>query len=483
MNRKRFSPLLCCIIGGVAGLCLLLPAIGVLIFVVPVPALAVVQRQRERKDVIRHCAAFVLGLCMVGYAPAFTIRPTIPEGLVFWVDLAVYTALCVLHGVVLTAALWLGHRIVFSERLRPLSIALFWGGAEWLLGVGPFAWPTLRLSMSLWQYPVLIRTASLGGQLLVNVIIMAVASLLAMTISAEKRNRTFPILLAVLLFAANLSYGLFYPPAPACDTSVVVVQPGGVVIGENRGVVYNTSLKLAEQAAENTPALILLPESILPGSFEGNHTLEFQWKQVALQSGADLLVGGIQNGTAAAYHFSNKGEIAGTYQKTREVPFFENGGDSAPFRWLPREYEGVMDTCSGPLGVMICYESMFSTTAAQAAREGAALLTVLTNDSWFDCTAAKDLHFAHGTFRAVETGRTLVQAGLNGHTAVVDRTGCVTRHLASQEQALLQAQVSLNSADTLYLQMGDWWLLLSIAAVILAVCYKETSLKKGRNYQ
>ena len=476
MNQKIKGIILCYISGIATGFCLLFTAIGPAVFILAAPALAVIRRKRENK-ILLLCFAFAIGLCMTGYFPAFSIRPNLPHNIVFWIDLLVYVVICVVHSAVLTIALWLGHKLSAPRGLRVIYIALFWTAAEWVLGAGPLAWPTLRLSLALWQYPKLFSTASLGGQLFVTVIIIAVNALLAQALCNPKNRKALsPLALAVLVFACNMTFGLVYPSAPEGDTNIAVIQPGGTVIGEERGMVSDESLKLANQISESKPDFIFLPESVLPSYFSEYSFMREDWGNAAEQSGADLFVGGREGLCSTLYHFGANGKLESTYQKIREVPIFENGEGEKSFQFLPKEHSNVIITDSGRIGIMICYESLFSSLAQKAVDDKAELLLVQTNDSWFDSASAKDLHVAHSTYRAVETGRTLVQASLNGNTAVIDCSGRITHSIPQNEQAVLNVKVSLQPINTLYNTIGDWWLVAGLFLVITASViskYKE----------
>ena len=130
------------------------------------------------------------------------------------------------------------------------------------------------------------------------------------------------------------------------------------------------------------------------------------------------------------------------------------------------------------MGLMICYESMFSVIPRNAARNGATLLSVITNDSWFDHNTAKNLHLAHGVYRAVETGRPLIQSGINGRTAAVSSDGIITHILGSSSGEILNAPISLETRNTPYIIWGDCWVI--IATIFLGVLILlKTKLKKA----
>lgn len=446
---------LCFLCGVLTGGCLLYTKLGFLIFITAAPAFYFAYKAEKRQR-LSFCAFFCFATCLVGYFPAFSIKTTLPEVTNFLIVGAVYLLICIVHGVLLTAALYLGFTLPAVKGTRVFYVSVLYVCAEWLMGAGVFAWPTLRLSLALWRYPLFLQGAKFGGQLFVSALIVAVNFLLSECFKREKRARKGIITAA--LFFANLLFGFLTPAAPKADTEIAVVQSGYTVIDTLRGDVYEDTLTLTEEAAKTDAEIIILPESILPVTFSRHTFYKAEWKAATKETNADILVGGRQDGHSAVYHFKNN-ENKKIYIKSREVPIFENGANGRQFYWLPQEYCGIMQTEKGNVGSMICYESMFSVVAQDAVEDGAVLLCVLTNDSWFDSPVAKELHIAHGVFRALESGRTLVQAGLNGKTAVIDNNGVMQYSVDHGEAAVLSAKVSLEPENTIYNFIEDYWIL------------------------
>ncbi len=187
---------------------------------------------------------------------------------------------------------------------------------------------------------------------------------------------------------------------------------------------------------------------------------------------------GAYEGISTVFHYDAGGQRTSYYQKNRQVPFFESDGMTL----LPKTHPAVLNTDSGKVGVMICYESMFSDLARSCVKDGAELLFVPTNDSWFHAESARKLHAAHGAYRAVETGRTLVQASVNGKTAVFNAVGAVTAQAPQNEKTVLYATVALDTRDTVYSHIGDLWLLIGLFAVGLTAVYMKIK-KRGVIYE
>lgn len=473
--KKKSDVLICLLCGGLTGASLLLPSIGFAVFMTAAPAFAILAKKSRFKSFF----AFALGLCMVGYSPVFSVNPGFDTATNLLLDLMVYVVICLVHGSILALSLFLAFKLPCPRGFRPFYAAVLWTSAEWLFGYGALAWPTLRLSLALWQYPFFLQSASFGGQLLVTAVIIFVNMLLASAKNAETTKKSALCGgFALLVFISNLLFGAFSPKLPEKDTSVALIQPGyNLISGYSQWEISQKAHELALEAAEKKPRLMVLPESALPPIFsEDELSGIYPWGSLTLISGGDMIACGNRMNRSFAYHFGSDGKLRNMRKKLLEVPFFENGV-AAPFRWVAEKEEPPVETDSGKLGILICYESMFSSFARAHAENGAELFCVVTNDSWFDTHLARNLHLAHGVYRAVETGRYLVQSALNGTTAVIDPYGNVVSSIEAKEPGVLYEDVSLTPADTTYLEYGDLWLL--ICFILVALMSVITNFKRG----
>lgn len=126
----------------------------------------------------------------------------------------------------------------------------------------------------------------------------------------------------------------------------------------------------------------------------------------------------------------------GRYDKTHLLPFTEfvppffaalgvRGGHSAagesiaPLAWRDTK-----------LGVLICYELLFSKLSRELVGRGAGVLINPSNDAWFDDTAGPQQMLAAAVLRAVATRRPLLRATPTGVTAAIDARGRVVAQLA-----------------------------------------------------
>jgi apolipoprotein N-acyltransferase len=103
-----------------------------------------------------------------------------------------------------------------------------------------------------------------------------------------------------------------------------------------------------------------------------------------------------------------------------------------------------------PVGTAICYESVYGEYCTGYVREGAQLLTVITNDAWWGNTPGYRQHFNYSRLRAIETRRWVARCGNTGVSALIDPEGHVVKRTAWWEPALLEGTVGLSTEQTFF---------------------------------
>ena len=108
-----------------------------------------------------------------------------------------------------------------------------------------------------------------------------------------------------------------------------------------------------------------------------------------------------------------------------------------------------------PVGVAICYESVYGDYCAGYVRKGARLLTVITNDAWWGNTRGYKQHFSYSRLRAIETRRYVARCGNTGISAIIDPSGKVLDRTPWWQQAVLSGSVKLLDGETFFVRYGD----------------------------
>jgi len=329
-----------------------------------------------------------------------------------------------------------------------------WVVSEWLRSWQGFGGPWAVFGATQWQHPVVLSLAAVGGVWLVTAALVLANTGLAVAVLGVAERRWAAGLAglggaAVAVVAGPGAVALLTAPGVARTLTVALVQPGitgpaardtaserltaGLTAGLTGGLVRG----------RDRPGLIVWGESSIASDLRTDPVLLGRLRQLSTAAGAPLLVNQDTiipgKGKSKAAVLVEPGGIAGTYTKTRLVPF----GEYIPFRsqlgWLTRISRAAPQNMipgsgakaltasvpGGPLrfGVLICFESAFPDMARANVQQGAQLIVYQTSDSTFQASWQLAQHASLVAVRAAETGRPAVQAALTGTSAAFDARG------------------------------------------------------------
>ena len=104
---------------------------------------------------------------------------------------------------------------------------------------------------------------------------------------------------------------------------------------------------------------------------------------------------------------------------------------------------------------VICFESVFGGFVAEFVRNGADFLCVITNDDWWDNTAAHRQHLHYARLRAVENRRSIARSANTGISAIINERGDILQSLPYRKAGALVGEVGINKELTFYSKTGD----------------------------
>ena len=346
-----------------------------------------------------------------------------------------------------------------------------WAGAWALLeaarAAGPLGFSFGALPVALVGSPFL--PAAAWGSLYLS---LAVAWTGAWLARGLRRPTLLP--LALLGPAALGLIALLAPsPVPQGELRVALVQPG--FSQEEKLDRVNLPQLLASyrellSGLQGPLDLVVIPENALPAFLLDEPQYIAPFRETARRLSCDVLVGtgvrreeGVFNSVLL---IGPQGEVEGMYDKVRLVPFGEYlparrlwqalGLGPLLARLLPYDLTpGTGPRPLGPYGVMICFESQFSSPARALAAKGAQVLILPTNDAWFGRTRFLWEHFAMGALRAAECGRVFLQAAQTGISGGFDAGGRLIDTLPSWGGGVLELTVPLYRGRTPFVRWGD----------------------------
>ena len=143
------------------------------------------------------------------------------------------------------------------------------------------------------------------------------------------------------------------------------------------------------------------------------------------------------------------------------------------------EDSAVFETELGTFGGLICFDSIYETLALDSTRDGAELILLSTNDSWYKDSAAVYQHNGHAVLRAIENGRCVVRAANTGISSILSERGEVLGSLPPLTDGYVTGQVTLSSHTTLYTVTGNLIVLLSGLYLVFLCGLRLYERKKG----
>ncbi|MFA5619685.1 MAG: apolipoprotein N-acyltransferase [Weeksellaceae bacterium] len=124
---------------------------------------------------------------------------------------------------------------------------------------------------------------------------------------------------------------------------------------------------------------------------------------------------------------------------------------------------------------IICYESIYGEFTNGYVKNGANVLFIMTNDSWWGHSDGHVQLLQYGALRAIETRRDIVRSANSGVSAFINQKGEITSSLPYDTQGALIGKASLNDAITFYVQYGDYLARIAIAIMIILLIYSALS--------
>jgi apolipoprotein N-acyltransferase len=371
-----------------------------------------------------------------------------------------------------------------------------WVGAAWVLQealrdrlpFGGFPWGRLAFSQA--ESP-LRWFAALGGAPLVTFVVAIAGGGLAAAILAvwPLRVRAGLVGLAVLVLVPLLGLVLAWPLRPAPDrdgrTETIAVIQGGL---PDRGLAFEDraeqvldnhikqTMKLAAEIKAGTvkrPDLVLWPENASDVDPFKDHAAFDKIDAAVKAVGAPVLVGAILQGPGpnrrnVGILWSPTTGPGARYVKRHPVPFAEYVPLRGLAEFVSSDAKTVQDMVAGggngllrggpvPIGDVICFEVAYDDLVRSSVAAGAQLLVVQTNNATFGHTAETYQQLAMGQLRAVENGRTVIQAATTGKSAVIGPDGEIRDESGPLFKAdILVDTVPIRSATTLATRVGAW---------------------------
>ncbi len=387
--------------------------------------------------------------------------------------------------------------------LAPFLSASVWVLAEWFQTVGWWGVPWGRLSIGQTALLPLVQSVSLFGSYFVSFLVLSVNFLIAYAIVHYKEKAAIRLsaVVAAGLFVFNLAAGLILLAVPKTEEKTVRVAAIQGNISSLDKWSSGSLQKILEiyreyslAAAKDGAELIVWSETAIPQDLSESESLKTYIRGVARDTNAILMVGAFDRtedgqDENAVYTIYPDGTISDeVYVKRHLVPF----GEYVPLRkfvtavFPPLADVGMLsdDLAAGTdsgvvnvrgigkVGSIICFDSIYETLTLDSVRDGAELMILPTNDSWFQDSTALRMHNAQAVLRSVETGRYLVRAANTGISSVISPTGEIREQLGALRGGYIVSDVATRDTVTLYTRIGNLFVYLVMIFVFGMIAYR-----------
>ena len=414
---------------------------------------------------------------------------------VTWWALPAYLGVVTILTFSAGAFAWAFHRMAYRNHMPVwVALPLAWTAFEWLRAHAPgelaFSW--LGLGTSLTGYPELVGSAELVGTRGITLWLALINGLLAEAVRATRtsggaRATARWVTATVIVIGVPAGWGYFRAgtlPLRAIG-EIAVVQPNVSEDGlDSRSRVDSALASLATLSPRldgRSLELVVWPEVTFPGSPELDGDLRRRVERETERWPAPVVFGAIGRsfeGGVESLRFNSAfvaegGEILPDfrYDKHRLVPLVERV-PFAPQRWfneagdLGQYTRGrtwpLGKTAGGDrFGILICYESTYTSHARRFRLEGADFLLNITNDAWFgrapwySRTGALWQHPAHLVMRAIENRMGIARAANTGFSLFVNPLGVTYGRIDFLRADVSSEVVYTSDIRTLYTRTGD----------------------------
>lgn len=381
-----------------------------------------------------------------------------------------------LAKILIYPALWTLFEIVKAN--------LLWGG---------FPWVSLGYSQT--ESP-LIWFANIGGVYLVSYIVAFIACLIAFYIcnksDIKKIISCVGIISALYICGFIIEYN--QPPVKTNQSQKVDLVQGDFIQGFKWD--QDNFVKMEKYyenvAKQHKNALIIFSENAIPSYRQYLSPYFNNLAKIANKNNSALLIGSLSieksKNSSKIYNSSiiiGKGH--GVYNKHHLVPF----GEYFPIKFFGyvdsaglsnfnagHEVQPIMNAFGYRLANFICYEVGYPEQVRDQL-QGAKIISVISDDSWFGDSIAREQQLQISQVRAIENAKFVLTTTSNGITSVINTRGEIEKELPKDTRGILEKTVYLNSYTTIWIEIGMALIfVLIIFSLVIGIILKELTEKR-----
>ena len=422
----------------------------------------------------------------------------------------------------------------FGRKTALYLFPVFWVVVEYLYSISDFRFPWLTLGHSLPYFHSFIQIADIIGSFGLGLLIIYINIFFyeAFKNFTSQKNYIKQIVIALILLIVPILYGVVKINQLVESDSklkVGVVQPNlnpwKKWEAGNLTEQLNLYLFLSEKEIKNGAEILIWPETALPvyllsGGYEGlvNRIHTFcDTNNVYLMTGMPYATFYFDSTTAPKeakktnngnYYTSYNSIImfepgsrnVPMYAKVKLVPFGEKVPlvDYIPFlgdlikwnvgisSWNEGTEQKVFEVNTGDgkhkIAGVVCIESIYPRFITGFVNNGAELIVVVTNDSWYGNSSGPYQHKEMSVLRAIENRRTVVRSANGGISCVIDKKGNTLIDTEMFTRASFTYEVEFNDDETIYTRTAYVLPVISlIISLFVMFAFTIQKIKKKKN--
>ena len=378
-----------------------------------------------------------------------------------------------------------------------------------------FTWPWLNLGNSFSEYPQLIQwydtIGATGGSfwiLLINVFAFYTLRIWQAGRIRKDLVKNISILTAIIVLPLLISIYKYnsYQEKPVGEVTTLLLQPKLDPYTEKYSKdslqILGELLTLAEENSKTKVDFFIAPETAFPGNgslsengfnkstsiaiakeFLGKHpqsifltgasTHKFLFDEADTEDYSTEIQEGVWvNSYNSALQIIPNQEVE-VYHKAKLVPGVEifpyirylkpilgdamlDFGGANSSLGIDKERKVFSNTFNkAKMAPIICYESIYGEYVTDYVKNGANLLAIMTNDSWWDNTEGHKQLLSYARLRAIETRREIVRAANSGISAHINARGDILQDTFYDDRTALLVKANLLEEKSIYTKIGD----------------------------
>lgn len=128
---------------------------------------------------------------------------------------------------------------------------------------------------------------------------------------------------------------------------------------------------------------------------------------------------------------------------------------------------------------IVCYESVYGEFVTGYVKNGANILSVITNDGWWKETQGHKQHLSFSRLRAIENRRSVARSANTGISAFINQRGDIINSLPYGVEGSISSNIKANTEITVYTEFGDSLVRVAMFIAAIIFLYVLTVKKKS----